>query len=307
MTAGMPSSRWKAGFIAAARRHDVAGLPAPYFRTEFVVDDDLVSARLYVTGLGLVEAHCNGAVVGDEVLCPGWTAYDHRVVVREHVVTDLLRAGPNALGMIAGEGWAVGRVSDLGHRNLWSDRPCAFAQLELEYRDRVDIIGTDESWVTATGAIRSDAIYDGETYDARFEPAGWSSPGFDAAGWSSVELVDRDVSTLVAAESPPIRRIEELAPTGVSSTGSGAWMVDFGQVIAGWLRIRVEGEAGTTITIHHTEFAFNSEPRLRAEPNGAGDGSVHAARGRGRGVGAPFHLPRVPLCRGRGVAWCPRT
>ena len=66
---------WQASFIAAADQCGEPGTPAPYLRREINVDPGLVRATLHVTALGLVEAHLNGAVVGDEVLAPGWTSH----------------------------------------------------------------------------------------------------------------------------------------------------------------------------------------------------------------------------------------
>ncbi|MDX9956238.1 MAG: alpha-L-rhamnosidase N-terminal domain-containing protein [Anaerolineae bacterium] len=50
--------------------------PAPYLRREFDLRTGIVSARLYLTALGVVEASLNGQCVGEQVLTPGWTAYD---------------------------------------------------------------------------------------------------------------------------------------------------------------------------------------------------------------------------------------
>jgi len=42
---------------------------------------------------------------------------------------------------------------------------------------RAKRIVTDETWCAATGPILLSGIYEGETYDARLEQPGWSSPG----------------------------------------------------------------------------------------------------------------------------------
>ncbi len=61
-------------------------------------------ATLRGTALGVVEPWLDGRRVGDEVLEPGWTSYRHRLVVRNHDVTDMIRVGANALGLVVGEG-----------------------------------------------------------------------------------------------------------------------------------------------------------------------------------------------------------
>ncbi len=251
---------WQARFIGGPDAHRDGGRPAPYFRTDFVVGAGLRAARLHVTGLGLVAAHLNGSVVGDEVLCPGWTSYRHRLMVSTHDVTGIVREGANAVGAIVGEGWAVGRLSWEGRRNLWSDRPAPFLQLELDYADRTEVVASGVDWRTSTGAVLADGIYDGEIYDARLDPMGWDQPGYDDASWSPVVVLDLDAENLVGRSMPPIRRTEEIAPVDVITTPSGQTVVDFGQILSGWVRLRVEGPAGTTVTIRHAELLVDGEP-----------------------------------------------
>ncbi|MCK9902669.1 alpha-L-rhamnosidase [Parafrankia colletiae] len=256
---------WNAAFIAAPSdpaRRDPA--PAPYLRREFTVGGGLRSATLHVTALGLIEAHLNGAPVGDEVLAPGWTSYRHRLVVSTHDVTGLLVEGANALGAVLGEGWAVGRLTwEEGKRAVWADRPAGFLQLELDYGDRVEVIASGADWRAGTGATLADSIYDGETHDASLEPAGWAEPGFDDTYWSPVEIIPRDLNTLVAPSAPPIRRVQELPAVDILTTPAGRTVVDFGQNLSGWVRLTVRGAAGTTIVLRHTETLIDGEADFR--------------------------------------------
>ncbi|WP_323137517.1 alpha-L-rhamnosidase N-terminal domain-containing protein [Streptomyces albogriseolus] len=68
-------------------------------------------ARLYVTALGLYEAHLNGVRVGRDHLAPGWTDYRTRVQYRTHDVTQLVRSGGgDALGVCLAPGWYDGNA-----------------------------------------------------------------------------------------------------------------------------------------------------------------------------------------------------
>ncbi|MCK9930219.1 glycoside hydrolase family 78 protein [Frankia sp. Mgl5] len=260
----MPPHR-NAAFIAAPS--DPGGrdpVPAPYLRREFTVGAGLRSATLHVTAVGLIEAHLNGAPVGDEVLAPGWTSYRHRLVVSSHEVTGLVVEGVNALGAVLGEGWAVGRLTwEEGKRAVWADRPAGFLQLDLDYGDRVEVIASGADWRAGTGATLADSIYDGETHDARREPAGWAEPGFDDAEWSPVEVVPRDLDTLIAPSAPPIRRVQELPAVDILTTPAGRTVVDFGQNLSGWVRLTVRGPAGTMIVLRHTETLIDGEADFR--------------------------------------------
>ncbi|WP_141576598.1 alpha-L-rhamnosidase [Actinomadura sp. WMMA1423] len=252
------SRTWSAAFITSPAPGAPGG-PAPYFRREFTVDARPHRAMLYATALGIVEPHLNGTRVGDEVLAPGWTSYRHRLNIDRHDVTDLIEPGANALGAIVGEGWAAGRLGFEGRCAHYTDRPALFLQLELEFRDRTEVIGTDRSFTAGTGAVLANGLYDGETHDARLEPEGWSRPGFDDGSWMPAELFDWDTGTLVTPVGPPIRRIEELSPVAVSTSPSGKTIVDFGQNVSGWTRLTVSGEAGRMVTLRHAEVLAGGE------------------------------------------------
>lgn len=242
-----------ASFIAAGRAA-AEGDPAPYFRRVFDVAPGLRSATLRVTALGIVDAFLNGRQVGDDVLAPGWSSYRHRIAVSTHDVTEHIVPGANVLGAIVAEGWAVGRIGFEHRRHLYSDRPALYLELRLDYGDRTETIGTDESFRVGEGAVRSAGVYDGECYDARLEPAGWLSPGFDDSGWLPASLHDVDLSVLTDDGAPPIRRIEEIRAVAVTLTPSGRTVVDFGQVITGWVQLRLTGEPGDTVTLRHAEL-----------------------------------------------------
>ena len=239
-----------------------ADQPAAYLRREFDLPAEPVRATLRVTALGVVDPWLNGRRVGDEVLEPGWTSYRHRLVVRTHDVTDLVRAGTNALGLVVGEGWAAGRIGYESRRNLWTERVAGWAELTVEHVDGTTTVVTDGEVRASTGAIREHSLYDGETYDARLEPVGWSEPGYDDAGWAAVESVDWPEAALVDPVSEPIRRIEELAPVSIVTDGDRV-VVDFGQLVTGWVRLTVAGQAGTTVTLRHAETLIDGEFDVR--------------------------------------------
>ena len=258
------SGPWRGAMITSASSHKDQPQPAPHFRREFAVGPQLLRATLHVTALGVIDTYVNGRRVGDEVLCPGWTSYDHRLIVSAHDITHHLDVGDNAVGAIVGDGWAVGRLGWDGQRAFWSDRPAAYMQIELQYPDRTDVIATDASWRTATGAVVGDSLYDGETYDARLEPVGWDRAGFDDSAWAAVATRDWDLNRLEGPSAPPIRCIEELPVRELIRTPQGRTVADFGQILSGWVRISVQGPAGTTVTLRHCELMVDGEPEYES-------------------------------------------
>lgn len=259
----LEASDWRADFIAPPRSDD----PNPLLRKEFDVSGEVASARLYVTALGVYEVELNGHRVGDEVLAPGWTSYHHRLAYRTFDVTDLLTPGRNAVGAWLGDGWYRGQLGwGEGNRNRYGDRVALLAQLEIRYADgRSDVVGTDPSWRCAPGPIVSSGLYEGERYDARLERGGWSTAGYDDADWSGVEPAVYDKARLVAPSGPPARVVEAIAPVSVRTTDDGRQILDFGQNLVGFLRIRVRGDAGDRVRLRHAEV-LDADGELYVRP-----------------------------------------
>ncbi|CAN5669265.1 glycoside hydrolase family 78 protein [soil metagenome] len=260
------SDDWSAQMISPAVDDDRESVPPVHlFRSEFEAAAPIRKARLYVTAHGVYDLEINGIPVGDQVLAPGWTSYNHRIRYQTFDVTNQLQQGTNAIGAWVGEGWFRGRMTwGAGRRNIWGSQAGLLAQLEVEYADgSTQIVSTDESWKSSTGGTISSEIYDGETHDARLEPVGWTKPGFDDSAWTLVKTSEFDVSRLIAPMGPPVRRKQTLPVSQVITSPSGKTILDFGQNLVGRLRFEVEGEAGTTITICHAEVLEHGELGVR--------------------------------------------
>jgi alpha-L-rhamnosidase len=251
----LDSANWQADWITPDWEEDVSRpQPAPLLRRGFSAAGGFVAARIYATGLGLYELRLNGRRVGDAVLMPGWTSYDHRLQYQTYDVTDLVREGDNALGAMLGDGWYRGYLGFQGQRNVYGDWLALLLQLHLTYADgRVEIIGSDAQWRAARGPIQMSDIYMGETYDARQEKPGWDEIGYDDGDWCGVRLLDHGKEMLVAQVGPPVRRHEEIRPERILHSPRGETIFDFGQNMVGWVKVRVRGPEGATITLRHAE------------------------------------------------------
>jgi alpha-L-rhamnosidase len=266
-----PEDGWHASWVGQARARESVtpptgagpvdsvgrGLtPAPYLRRAFSVDKPVASARLYVTALGLYEARLNGQRVGDAFLSPGWTDYGKRVHYQTYDVTSLMTSGENVLGAIIADGWYAGYFGFDPKRAgaHYGTVPELLAQLVIAFGDgSQERVVTDEHWTVRTAAIRHADLLMGERHDLRLEPHGWDKPGFDDTGWRAVRCRPLDGRPLVADPGPPIRVTETIRPVQVSRDGSGRHIIDFGQNLTGWVRVRADAPAGTTIRIRHAE------------------------------------------------------
>ena len=70
------------------RTSEETGGVCPVFRKGWKTEKEVERATLYLTALGVYEAHLNGKRVGNYVLAPGWTAYDKRLQYQEYDITD---------------------------------------------------------------------------------------------------------------------------------------------------------------------------------------------------------------------------
>jgi alpha-L-rhamnosidase len=240
--------------------------PAPYLRRAFTLVEPVVSARLYVTALGLYEMRLNGQKVGDAFLAPGWTDYSKRIPYQTFDVTDLLGEGENVIGALLADGWYSGFVGFDAKRAgaHYGAAPELLAQLRVRFADATDEwIVTDGQWQGRFGAIRHADLLMGESHDIAMEPSGWDAPGYaqgdgstgdwDTGAWRDVACRPRDQRPLVADQGPPVRVTEEISPRRIASDGAGTHIVDFGQNLPGWLRIGIPDLPGRQIRIRHGE------------------------------------------------------
>jgi alpha-L-rhamnosidase len=261
----LSSSDWTAKRIAGPDTRDpTKSHPEQLFRKLFNIDRSAVSARLYITAQGVYEAEINGMRVGDHFLSPGFTEYNDRLQYQTHDVTKLLREGKNCIGVRVAEGWFNGRIGfEGGKRNIWGDRNTLIAQLEITQDDeKMQQIVSDESWSVTEGPTQRGEIYDGEKYDATKEVDGWSLGHDGDVSWRAAEVLEPlpERTKLVAGFGEPVQRIQTVKPIEQITTPSGKTILDFGQNLVGYLRIKsIIGEAGRKITFKHAEVLEHEE------------------------------------------------
>lgn len=245
---------WQAQWIAQST--DVEGTTAPLFRREVNLHGKIRRARAYLCGLGYQELRINGSKVGDHLLDPGYTRYDKRMLYVTHDVTHLLKTGPNAIGVMLGNGWfnVQARTAWDFNKAPWRATPRMLLSLQIEFEDdRVITVGSDADWKASTGPIVFNSIYGGETHDARLEQPGWDQPGFNDSAWKPAQRVEAPDGKLVAQTMPSIKAGRVLSPVNVSEPKPGVYVFDFGENIAGFADLKLRGPAGTKVTMKYGE------------------------------------------------------
>jgi alpha-L-rhamnosidase len=274
--------------------------PARHYLKRFTLRAEVKRATLYGTALGIAEWHLNSERVGDAYFEPGWSDYRERLHYRTHDVTKLVQKGPNALGAMVADGWYAGYLGyallvgygpNQSGRNIYGKTPALLGQLEVEYADGTrETIVTDPSWQTTDdGPIREADFLMGESFDARRRfPWTRPVPPTDAGDWKwsaaipaqkngsikakffepgvqkEVELGFQKPKRLVAYAAQPVRITEEIPAKKMTEPLPGTYIFDLGENIAGVIRLRVKGAAGTQVRIRHGEM-LHKDGRLMTE------------------------------------------
>jgi alpha-L-rhamnosidase len=233
-------------------------LSARYFRKEFELDPqkEIKSATAYIIGLGLYQLYINGEKAGDQVLSPAPTDFTKNVKYNTFDITDKLQKGKNAIGTILGNGrFFAMRQNYKPYKIKTFGFPKMLFNLIIEYSDGTKkVIKTDNSWMgTANGPIVSNNEYDGEDYDARKEMPGWSQTGFDDSNWIPAEYVQEPGGEYEAQMNENMKVMKNIVPVSIIKKGDRRYIIDFGQNMAGWLRIKVQGKQGDLVTIRYAE------------------------------------------------------
>ena len=97
---------WKADWIKPC---DNMGDNVPVFGVDFRLEKKVLSAKLFITALGVYEAKVNAQRISKYVLAPGWTTYAKRLQYQEYDITDLLQED-NQLRIYVGKGWYRGSM-----------------------------------------------------------------------------------------------------------------------------------------------------------------------------------------------------
>lgn len=227
-------------------------IASPAFEKTVKISKPLASAILHVTGVGFYEASLNGKKIGDQVLDPSPTAYDKRVLYSTYDVAGQLKQGDNVLNVLVGHGWYDVRSIATWNFDIapWRDFPRMIAQLELVYVDGTrETVVSDRSWRQVKSPIGYDCIREGEVIGA----ADPRTPDFDKTVVHAEE-VSAPKGRLVAQNCAPAKVMRELKPKAIHALGDGAYVVEFPENFAGWIRMNVKGQRkGDVMVVRYDE------------------------------------------------------
>ena len=217
---------------------------SPIFKRDFNLENEVSSAVLKISSRGVYEAILNGERVGNFILAPGLTTYDHRIQYQEYNVTDILK-DENCLLIQVAAGWYKGDIA-----NWWSyaeKHVCQIiAQLEIAFSDgSTETIITDENWSAAESGLEFCEIYDGCRFNATTKPV---------FNFKAVISEDNDRSVLIPQQGEFVTEQELLKPIEIIRTPKGETVIDFGQNMVGTVEVSAFAEKGDEIFLSFGEI-----------------------------------------------------
>jgi hypothetical protein len=241
----------------------------PYFRKEFSIRKKISAAYIYISGLGQYELYINGKKIGNRFLSPGWTNYRKTCYYNTFDVTKELNRGPNAIGVITGNGFF--NVNRERYRKLVIayGMPRMILKLAIRYNDgSEETFISDESWKTTPSPVTFSSIYGGEDYDARLEQTGWNQTGFNDSEWKQTLLVKEPGGVLKPECDYPIRVMQTFKPVTIFNPDTNKYVYDYRQNASGVIKLKISGKEGQQVKIFPGEL-INDDSLVTQKATGA--------------------------------------
>ena len=206
-----------------------------------------VKAVIHASAHGVYDLYINGVKADKRLLAPETTDYEKLIWYQTYDITSLIMESSRVcIDVLLGDGWWIGRLGMGGSSCNYGDRLGFIMDLELTYPDgEMQVTGSDEQFLSTQSFIRYSDLYIGEMQDLTMT---------DAENEWTPCMVTKDATDILAQQpTPGICVIKELPLAEYVKNPDNDLVADFGQVIAGVVRIRVKAEAGTLITVEHAE------------------------------------------------------
>lgn len=244
----MTPANWQAEWITHGFEDELE--PCAMFMRKFQIQKEVAKARVYASALGIYEFTVNGEPGSDIHFAPGWTSYQSIIQYQTYDITKLLKE-ENEICFTVGNGWYKGVLGFFNQGNHYGKRTALIAQIEIFYADGTkEVIATDESFGSTTGAHRYGEIYHGEVIDYRVVKgnAPESMPEV-----RPVRIYEQSKAVLTAQQDEPVRITERRKGEKLIITPKGEVVIDFGQNLTGVVEVKLQRERGTKVVIRHAE------------------------------------------------------
>lgn len=226
-----------------------------YFSKKIILDKIPERAVVYHCGLGYGKAYVNGKELNRTHLNPAFTNYVKECLyVTDVIDTAMLKKGENTVSIAVAGGWR----KNYGHylTNMSEERKiefmgdmCLKAQIVFWFADGTKMISeTDTDWDCETGPLTFSHLFDGETYDEEY-----------IKKTEKAIISDFETENFHAQTLEPICVKKEIRPVFEYNL-SGKIIYDFGENLAGVVRIKAAGTANGAVSfrLRHAETTNDS-------------------------------------------------
>ena len=221
-----------------------------YLRHVFESDKKISEAVAYVCGLGLYEFSLNGKKIGNSEFSPLLSDFDKTVYYNAYDVTNELRRGQNAIGILLGNGFYNVQGGRYAKLLVSFGPPTLFFKMFIKYTDgSVSEIMSDDSWKYSLSSITFNCIYGGEDYNALLEQKDWNKSTFDDGKWLPIVVQEAPKGVLRPQLTTPVKIMERYGVKKIKKLSEGKYVFDMGQNLAGFPEITISGHRGDTVKL----------------------------------------------------------
>jgi len=277
---------WEPQWIWVATTQNAGKVPlGAHFRKELTLPASahVTSAYAKVSADRVYRLWVNGHLVSRGPADPGndiilWTHWSHRWLYNRVDLAPYLHAGQN---LIAAEVFTANMIPSysLGHPGF-----AMAADVQLANGPAVTV-ATGPDWKARAIEAYSEGPLnalsprppaksspDGLLYDARLDDPAWRSASFHPNGWADAAKIDSVWGTLSVSQIPeameavwPVESIGSATPNvtttaplaeighSIRIAGNGAFNVNFDRVLSAYLSVKINGAAGTVVTLEPAE------------------------------------------------------
>ena len=216
------------------------------FKKTFVLDENVESAKAFITCFGVYNLYLNNKKINSEYLLPGFTSYKHQLQYQVFDLLTYLNSQNEIIVDVAG-GWAVGSYVMNRANRISENKQSLSAIILVKYKDgRSELIKTDETWqvTTDTPYLFAD-LYDGEGFDASKERSNFH--------YASIYKT-KCRPCILADYGAPIVVKKVMTPQFSHKIGE-KYIFDLKQNAAGVVSLTIKnGKQGQVVKIQHAEI-----------------------------------------------------
>ena len=251
----------------------------PIIRRIFSLED-VLSAELYITGLGYFVPFLNGTPITEDRFLPAQTDYaprdtskfsypiydkmHYRIYYLRYDVTGFLKTGENSLQILLGNGWYRQTLRTAEGNTSYGDELKARYALHIQTKNGTYVIASDGSEQYGASPILESNLFRGEVIDLR------QSVEYT----EQVKVIDMDIP-LFLQDCTPDRIVGEIQPALIYQQGD-TYIYDNGVNVTGVAAVTVDSDRDGEITLSFSEN-LNAE-KTDLDPVSTGDNQIQKDR-----------------------------